>query len=364
MAATGFMREVEVRISEGHNAAAVDLFPVRHAINGWIDDVRLYDRELSNSEVRSIYESAVGSIQLRSVENRSPEQSGVLDRADLLTRDETITVLQSKLREMRNDVLVDLWKDRRRWFTNERGHEFVVVPSSFAKSGDESLDYDFAIGIHPVTAQQYENLGVKTDIDWETVESRQSPADRVSWFRAAEYCNELSKLEGIPENQWCFAKNEDGEYDWGMTLKPNFQQLRGYRLPTRDERIYAGRCHAKTRYFFGEPGDLADEYAWYASNSLGIARDVCHFPPNGFGIFDLHGNVWEHPLVPSGLGTDGVVSANCTLKLRSGAVNSGVSVITLTSYTSPCKPSYVSHNYGFRLAKSLPSEDSENETND
>ncbi|MCA9138111.1 MAG: hypothetical protein KDB00_15170 [Planctomycetales bacterium] len=102
------------------------------------------------------------------------------------------------------------------------------------------------------------------------------------------------------------------------------------------------------------PRDQADEYAWFASNSLGIARNVRHLPLNGFGIFDIHGNVWEFPLIPNGLGSDGIVSNACSFQLRGGAVNSGVSVISLTSETSPCGPDYVSHNYGFRLAKSLP----------
>ena len=325
----------------------------RYPFNGWLDDIRFYDRELSGSDVRSIYESAVGSILQRPVDKRSPEQSGVLDRAYRTP----VQPLQAELQRMRKEALGGVWEDRRRWFVNGQDQEFVVLPSVFAKDGDNAVDYDFAIGIYPVTAEQFAQSGIKTDIDFETIQSSRSPADRMTWFQVAEYCNWLSDREGIPDDQWCFAPNEDGNYDSGMMLKPNFRELQGYRIPTAQEWFYAGRCHAGTRYFFGAPSDFADGYSWYASNALGMLRDVGFFPPNGFGIFDIHGNVWEFPLKLNGVGKDGKITHQCQGQLLGGAINNGVSVISFEGITTPCGPGFSNHNYGFRLAKSVPLEE-------
>lgn len=214
--------------------------------------------------------------------------------------------------------------------------------------------YDFAIAVHPVTVTQFRQSNVEDYFDDETIESNDSPAELVSWFEIAEYCNWLCDQEDIPEDQWCFEPNVDGNYSWGMKLKTNYDQLKGYRLPTTQEWMYAGRCHAKTRFIFGEPNDLVDQNCWYSENTRGTTRNVKTLPPNGFGMTDIHGSVWEFTMDMRELESNGTVGASSRSFLLGGAMNSGASYASFQGVTDGTSPDYRSHTYGFRLAKSLP----------
>jgi formylglycine-generating enzyme required for sulfatase activity len=85
------------------------------------------------------------------------------------------------------------------------------------------------------------------------------PVEQVNWDDAVEFCLRLSQATG-----------------------------KAYRLPTEAEWEYA--CRANTRGDYA--GDL-DEMAWYSDNSAKTTHPVRRKKPNGFGLYDMHGNVWE-----------------------------------------------------------------------
>ena len=85
-----------------------------------------------------------------------------------------------------------------------------------------------------------------------------------------------------------------------MPARDNYLSLTGYRLPTEAEREFACRGGTVTlRFHFGQTDALLGNYAWYQENGEGRAQPVARLKPNDFGLFDMHGNVWEWCECPS-----------------------------------------------------------------
>jgi serine/threonine protein kinase/formylglycine-generating enzyme required for sulfatase activity len=190
-----------------------------------------------------------------------------------------------------------------RWIINARGETEVVIfgPVEFMMGRAENSDrqehpvriqHSFVVGETVVTLEQYRRMNpdyLRSEKGW-NASAGDIPVVRVNWFMAARYCNWLSEQEGIAKDQWCF---EIGPEDSDVQLKPNYQKLKGYRLPTEAEMEYAIRANASTDYYFGDAVDLLYRYAWYQLNSQSKGWPVAMLKPNDFGIFDPIGNVWE-----------------------------------------------------------------------
>ena len=126
---------------------------------------------------------------------------------------------------------------------------------------------DFFMGKFPVTQAQWKAIAslpkvdrvLQLDPSWFEGDNR--PVEHVSWYDAVEFCKRLSR-----------------------------ETRREYRLPSEAEWEYAIRAGTTTPFHFGET--IKSDLANYAGNR-GETTDVGSFPPNAFGLCDMHGQLWE-----------------------------------------------------------------------
>ena len=91
------------------------------------------------------------------------------------------------------------------------------------------------------------------------------PVESVSWEDAQEFIQKLNKKEGTDK----------------------------HRLPTEAEWEYVCRAGTTTEFSFGDDESQLEEYAWFKDNSQEKTHPAGTRKPNAWGLYDMHGNVWE-----------------------------------------------------------------------
>jgi len=243
------------------------------------------------------------------------------------------------------------WNGIRRWYVNGQGQTMVIIPNPAANRNSQ-IAARLAISSHEVTVAEFRRFRAKHGVHRSIAPTDDCPAHNVSWYDAAEYCNWLSKQEGIPEDQWVYQPNDSGQYAPGMKIKENSLELLGYRLPTEGEWESACRTGTSGSYGFGEPLTLLKHYCWYGVNSSGRSHSVESLLPNEAGLFDLHGNAWEWTQNPVS-GPLSPVKAGIGRVLRGGSFNFQAMSLR-SSHRGGNQPDYEYAYYGFRAARTLP----------
>lgn len=153
-------------------------------------------------------------------------------------------------------------------------------PSSFILGSDDgpaterpsrkvTLGKPFAVAQYEVTQELYEVILGKNPSKWK---GPRNAVEMVSWVEANDFCRRA-------------------------TAELHTFRLLGadivIRLPSEAEWEYACRAGSETRYSFGDDQKLLGEYGWFSGNASGNDPPVGNKKPNAWGLFDMHGYVWE-----------------------------------------------------------------------
>ena len=166
------------------------------------------------------------------------------------------------------------------WLDDEReiGMTFCWIPPGDFRMGSRSgypdeqpvhrvvFEEGFWLGRTPMTQRQY--AVCFPDHENRFPNQDKFPAESMSWHNARRYCEWLNEHR-IGGSEWLAD------------------------LPTETQWEYACRAGTETDYYTGDGEQALARAGWYEDNSGGSTQEVRRKTPNAFGLYDMHGNVWE-----------------------------------------------------------------------
>ena len=163
------------------------------------------------------------------------------------------------------------------------GVKMALVPAGELKMGSPEPDTEawndekpehvvritrpFYVGVCPVTQEQFQRV-MGENPSW-FAGGPNRPVEYVSWEDAQEFCRRLSAL---PEEEAAGSP---------------------YQLPTEAEWEFVCRAGTTGKWSFGEDESAFADHGWYHGNSSGETQPIAQKKPNAWGLYDIHGNVWE-----------------------------------------------------------------------
>jgi formylglycine-generating enzyme required for sulfatase activity len=303
-----------------------------------------------------------------------PEQRAAIDTLTLWFKDSPDTGTHGatdwalrqwsvELPKLENGVSPPKGRD---WYVNSLGRTMFKVPPGKFRMGDgeDAVDVEltraFFLADREVSVVEFQQFVEdpnttpsdkpedRNGVDENTSSTAAHPVQEVDWFDAVLFCNWLSRREKRAE---CYTRDESIEGDWKLV-----PDAKGYRLPTEAEWEYACRAGTTTAYGFGDDAELLKGYGVVSSLSTATCGSKL---PNPYGLFDLHGNVWEwcHDQYNTKLpgGTDPVVNFRSNSSEGGRVLRGGCWSYSEFSARSSCRdgstPDFRSVYNGFRLSR-------------
>jgi formylglycine-generating enzyme required for sulfatase activity len=187
-----------------------------------------------------------------------------------------------------------------------------------------TLTKGFYLGVCTVTQEQWQAVMSENPSRFKS--KKNLPVENVTW----DECQEFLKKMG----------DKDGHV---------------YRLPTEAEWEYACRAGAKGLYCYGDDPRLLGHYAWYAENGEENPHPVGQKKPNAWGLYDMHGNIWEwcadwYGEYPKKAVVDPAGPENGTSRVLRGGSFYSPAFFVRSAIRGYCAPSKRALNIGFRAA--------------
>jgi formylglycine-generating enzyme required for sulfatase activity len=152
----------------------------------------------------------------------------------------------------RSKELMDRFGGEEKWYELQKPHHAVKI------------EMPFYLQTAPVTQGQWKHVMGNNPSNFKDC-GDDCPVEQVSWDDAQAFIKKLNQVE----------KTKD------------------YRLPGEAEWEYSCRAGSETEFSFGDDAERLGEFAWFGDNSDGKTHPVGEKAPNTWGLYDMHGNVWE-----------------------------------------------------------------------
>jgi formylglycine-generating enzyme required for sulfatase activity len=262
----------------GHISYAPPWRDSEYYFQGTIDEVMVFRRVLSPAEARQLWSSSSGKESTA----RAPKPADVLAWLEgaFDVPKEAKDQYGNAVRQGKNEK-TGLPLEIRHKAT---GMHFVFIPAGQFRMGspeteqgreadegplhDVQLTKPLYLGKYEVTQAEWKKvMGANPgNFKWD-----RNPVDQVSWDQCQDFLMKLNAMSA------------------------GTRQTAPLRLPTEAEWEYACRAGNKTRFCYGDDlnYEKLEEYAWTNANSGGRAHPVGEKKPNAWGLYDMHGNLWE-----------------------------------------------------------------------
>ena len=185
----------------------------------------------------------------------------------------------------------------------------------------------------------------------------------VTGSNPSQYSGDKRPVEKV---SWDTIRGNSSTYNWPGSSAVDANSFIGriqkrtglaFDLPTEAQWEYACRAGTTTAYSYGASAN--GDYMWYDSNSSSQTHDVGSKNANAWGLYDMHGNVWERCLdwYAKSLGTAAVTdpkgASSGSNRMTRGGCWDGAAAYCRSAYRGHSNPSYASSGQGFRLSRTV-----------